>query len=211
MKAIDAQALQSILDGELVWRRKEISSLVSVSKSMPDADQRALIRAAVPLLYAHWEAFGKECGVRYLEFVSYKRLTFKLLKPSFQYLRISPIAGEIARAEVAAGIEKLLLIAKAFDETNKDTFKRRINTRSNLRFDVLSEILTLCGLDPSVFDSYRKFIDEELCDARNEIAHGRSTSPSWTAFVAKRDQAFVLMTQLQTEIVNAALNGAYKG
>lgn len=210
MKAIDATSLQSILDSELVWRRREISALISASASATFATQRAIVRATIPLLYAHWEGFGKECGVRYLEFVSYRRLKFSQLKPAFIYMKMYPVISEIIRSESSTGIDKMKIVQELISETNKDPFKKRINTRSNLRWDVLSEILSLCGIPCDQFEAHAAFINEELCDPRNEIAHGRSGAPSLEALMARRDQAFELMTELQTTFVNAALSGSYR-
>jgi len=210
VKATTAEALQSILDSQLIWRRREISSLVSLSKSAAYAEQKAVIRAAVPMLYAHWEAFGKECGVRYLEFVSYRRLAYKELKPSFLYLKMYPSVVEIAKGGASNGIERLWSIQSALSQKNKDPFRGRVSTHSNLRSEVLQEILSLCGLDCEHFQKDKDFIDDELCDPRNDIAHGKDSAPSFDAFVSRRDRAFELMTELQRVVVNAALNGGYR-
>lgn len=210
MKASTTDALQTILDSDLVWRRKEISSLVSASKTTTFVAQKAIIRAAVPLLYAHWEGFGKECAVRYLEFVSYRRLAFNKLGKSFSYLHCYPMILEIAREPVGDGIEKLEKIVQAGKTINKNPFKRKINTRANLRWEVFVEILSLCGLDAAQFSTYSEFIDKELCDRRNDIAHGKSNSPSLDSFLETRSKAFALMTELQGLVVSSALSGAYK-
>jgi len=65
-------------------------------------------------------------------------------------------------------------------------------------------------LDCEHFQKDKDFIDDELCDPRNDIAHGKDSAPSFDAFVSRRDRAFELMTELQRVVVNAALNGGYR-
>jgi hypothetical protein len=210
MKALTASDLQSILDSELVWRRKEISSLITLTKTVPEAARVALVRAAVPLLYAHWEGFGRECIVRYLEFVSYRRIKFKNLVPSFLYLSslgsLTGIGEKSAREGIAA-IDGFIARGEA---TNKDAFRKRVTTKSNLRSEVLEELLTICGLSATEFEEHADFIDREICDSRNEIAHGSGAAPGLNIFIQRRDRAFAIMAQLQATVTNAAAMQGYK-
>jgi hypothetical protein len=47
-----------------------------------------------------------------------------------------------------------------------------INTGSNLKFSVLQDICTVCGLNSAKFSSEEDFIDRILLKRRNAIAHG---------------------------------------
>jgi hypothetical protein len=201
--------LQSILDDEMAWRRREISSLVTLMKASAPTTQNILIRAAIPLLYAHWEGFGRACLSRYLEFVSYRSKRFKELKPSFLYLAMAPSLKEASKGNISAGINIFHEANRILEEKNKDPFRKRINTRSNLRHDVLLELLVLCGLAAEEFESYSSFINQEICDPRNEIAHGSGGAPQLDTFLRRRDEAFGIMTQLQTAVTNAAIGESY--
>jgi hypothetical protein len=210
MKVITASLLQDLLDAELVWRRREISSLVTALKGAGPAEQLVCVRAGIPLLYAHWEGFGRACFERYLEFVSYRRLRFNQLKPSFLFLYASGRLKGMQSAGHRESVELLREIVEGLDQTNKDTYRKHINTQSNLRSGVLKDLLALCGLNCSHFDSEADFIDRELCDPRNEIAHGSGGAPELSIFIHRRDKAFLLMANLQGLIVNAALAEEYK-
>lgn len=209
MKAYAAADLNTVLDGELVWRRRELTSLVTLIQTVDTVSQRALIRAGIPLLYAHWEGFGKACITRYLEFVSYRSKSFKELKPSFFYLYASGSFKDIATASPSVAIPLLANSYAKIEDKNKDSFRKKVSTKSNLRADVLNEMLTLCGLDPLPFEPYLEFINAELCDPRNEIAHGAGGAPALSTFIERRNRAFELMTFLQSTIVNGASNKEY--
>jgi hypothetical protein len=210
MKAIGPSDLQSALDSDLVWRRKEISDLVAAAKTSETHATTSILRASVPLLYAHWEGFGKECFTRYLEFVSYRRIKFKNLHPAFLYMASYPSLSRVGNVGVKEGLEAIHGFISKSESTNKDHFRKRISTQSNLRADVLESLLLLCGLNAIDMKIHADFINKELCDARNEIAHGGGAAPSLEAFLRRRDRTFGLMSQLQTIVVNAAASGSYK-
>jgi hypothetical protein len=187
-----------------------MTTLVTLIKKASSPDQKALIRASIPLLYAHWEGFGKTCITRYLEFVSYRRLKYRNLKPAFVFLSSLGLLGEMARSSYKDSIPIMNSILKRADETNKDTFRKKISTKSNLRYEVLVDLLCLCGLDHSSFAGQKDFIDSEICDSRNEIAHGVGGAPLLDTFLKRRDAAFDLMKNLENLVVNGAMNEAYK-
>ncbi len=85
-----------------------------------------------------------------------------------------------------------------------------VNTRSNLRFSVLSEILQSVGLDPAEFSTRSNLIDRSLCDARNEIAHGRERFPAPEAFDGLHDSVIVMMETLRHRILEAVRLETYK-
>jgi hypothetical protein len=210
MRANSVIALQDILDTQLIWRRKEISTLFIVAKSSDFAAQNSIIRASVPLLYAHWEGFSRECFSRYLEFVSYKRIKFKNLDPSFLFIASLPSLNQIKSSGIKDSLEILKSLLMRNESVNKDAFRKRIDTKANLRSDVICDLLVFCGLDGSLFKDDISFIDKELCDPRNEIAHGSGSSPTLEVFSERRNRTFELMAKLQTAVVNAAINSNFK-
>lgn len=210
MRVLSPYDLQTVLDTDLIWRRKEISSLITLVKTCDSATKDCVLRAAVPLLYAHWEGFGKECILRYLEFVSYRRLQFKQLDPAFLYLASFPSLSRIGGVSVKEALDAIQSFIARANSTNRDNFRKRIDTRSNLRWDVLEDLLHSCGLNPVDIETNQEFIDKELCDPRNKIAHGGGSAPTLDVFLRRRERTFAIMTQLQTMVVNGAANGSYK-
>jgi hypothetical protein len=209
MRSYKAEDLHTFLDGDLVWRRRELTTLVGLAQTADAASKAAILRSSVPILYAHWEGFGKNCAVKYLEFVSFRSKSYAELSPSFIYLAMSPTLGKIANSPASVAIPMLQDALKFQEKKNRDKHKSRLNTKSNLRYDVLEDMLTICGLDPSPFKNYASFIDKELCDPRNSIAHGEDVCPDLELLKRRRNTAFEIMTALQTSVVNAATNKSY--
>lgn len=209
MKPITPSDLQEILDTELVWRRRELTAIITTLRSSDSATKRALLRAAVPLLYAHWEGFGRLCFQRYLEHVSYKNIKYKDLHPAFFYLRAIGSLQEIGKSPAKVAVSLLPALVDMRDNVNRQHFRKMVDTKSNLRFSVLEQLCALTGIDISRFIGDESFIDRELCDSRNAIAHGDSAAPTEDVFIGRRDRAFTLMTNLQTELINAALLRSY--
>lgn len=209
MKAYTPLDLHTFLDGDLVWRRRELTTLVGLVQTVDGASRAAVLRSSVPILYAHWEGFGKNCAVKYLEFVSYRSKKYSDLAPSFMYLAMIPSLGKIVNSPVGVAIPMLRDILQLSDKKNRDKYRNRINTKSNLRFDVLVDMLTICGIDPKPFFEYETFIDKELCDNRNSIAHGEDVCPNLDQLKKRRDKTFEIMTVMQNSFVNAASNKKY--
>ena len=69
------EQLVDTLSAEISWRRKELTDLRYVLESSVDSRTRraTLTRAALALLYAHWEGYVKAAAERYLEFVCMQR------------------------------------------------------------------------------------------------------------------------------------------
>jgi len=206
VKPLDPEKLHTILDDDLVWRRRELTSLVTLIGVSNAADKAVLVRSAIPLLYAHWEGFGKLALQRYLEYVSLRNKKLKDLKPSFIYLANLGRVGEIGSSPPLHTTKLLIDVLQSVESVNRNPFRKAINTKSNLRYDVLVDLLNLCGLNAAHFETEKDFINQQLCDARNEIAHGSGGAPAVDTFIRRRDKTFELMTQLQTIIVNAAIN-----
>lgn len=210
MRPATAAALQDVLDQDLVWRRRELTSLITTIKSSDLAVKNVLIRAGVPLLYAHWEGFGRTCFLRYLEHVSCRSIKYRNLHPAFLYLSSLGRMQEISRAPAKIGVALLPQILNLQEDTNRNPFRKMVDTKSNLRFDVLEHLCCMSGIDPTVFIGDETFINNELCDTRNEIAHGGAYAPSEQDFGRRRDRTFLIMTKLQTQVVNSAVNQSYK-
>jgi hypothetical protein len=60
MKIRSVLELSEALDEASAWRKKELSTLrILIATRGRAHEQAALRRAAVPILYAHWEGFAK--------------------------------------------------------------------------------------------------------------------------------------------------------
>ena len=82
-------SLQDFLDEEIAWRIKEIADLKMSVRSSSEAHRKTLIRAAIPLLYAHWEGFVKVASEGYLNYVNSQKLRYDQLEYCFALSLVS--------------------------------------------------------------------------------------------------------------------------
>ncbi|OAI31098.1 hypothetical protein A1351_22075, partial [Methylosinus sp. R-45379] len=164
------------------WRIREISDLKSAIKRSDQILQRVLLRAIITVCYAHWEGYIRFSARKYLEFVAIRRLQYTQLDEQFfrNYFLPRLAALSVSRINVVdrcALIDEILHSSdRRFSRVNEDL----VNTKSNLNFEVFSEICLVCGVPQGQFADKAAFIDVILLKRRNAIAHGEDTFISLT-------------------------------
>lgn len=211
MKIRTTEHLQTVLDEDFVWRRKELSLILTTIKSSKPKTLNTNIRIGVVILYAHWEGFIKNSAEYYLIYVAGKKLAFNELENNF----------------IALSLKTKL---KEFEETNKNTVHTQlidfllgnlkikanlpteniIKTQSNLNSSILKEILSILGIDYSQFELKEKFIDSQLLKIRNSIAHGQNPDITELDFYELYDEIINMMSSIKNEISNNASLAKYK-
>jgi hypothetical protein len=114
-------------------------------------------------------------------------MKFRDLAPSFLYLSSFTSLAGLPDKTVQEGIDAVQGLLSRAQITNKDTFRKKVSTKSNLRSDVLYDLLAMCSLPATPFQVHEGFIDLQICDSRNEIAHGSGSAPSLELFIERRD------------------------
>ena len=207
MKIRTIDDLISILDSDFSWRIKEISSLfLHISNNKQKTKAKVLIRAAIPIYYAHWEGFTKNAANAYLEYISRKRELYKNLNNNFIAIAAQTRLHEISKTKtISPKIEFIDFILNSSNETFHLSSKDNINTDSNLNSYVLKNILDMLGI---TFDDYWKkksfAIDAIMLKNRNEIVHGESTNVDFKTFYEIHSLTSEIITQIKTTIENAA-------
>lgn len=206
--------LQEVLDASLAWRRIELSALKaeverSAAKGASSPLARAMARSALAMLYAHWEGFVRDGLRSYVQFLSRRRLKFEELNDGLLMTVFASLHRRISSGDDSAA--QLLLEAIRQPGVSRAQIPRNsmVNTRSNLRFEVLCEILDSVGIDPREFDTKAQLIDRSLCEARNEIAHGRERFPSPNDFSDLHDQVMSMMEAVRDRVLEAAQSKSY--
>ena len=64
------QKLESSVERDLLWRKREISHIYLQIQAAEGDIQIALLRAALVMLYAHWEGFIKNTTEQYINFIN---------------------------------------------------------------------------------------------------------------------------------------------
>lgn len=208
-KAYTYDQLTKLISEDYAWRRKELKIIKDQIPLNQSPKQNAALRFAVPILYAHLEGFVKKSTELYLEYIAKKHLKHSELKPQFIALSLSKKLGDL---EIKNLEEKTKTVEFLLTEINKSSnilTKNVIQTKSNLKYKILEEILFVIGIDETKFTSFKSLVND-LVDARNNIAHGDYLRVEFSTYNIMYNDIQILMECLKTEIENAALTEEYK-
>jgi hypothetical protein len=207
--------LQDRLDEGISWRRLELQALKA---AISDAEKRspaspltrALARSGITMLYAHWEGYIKDSCNAYVEFVTVRRLRCDelsdgLLRTVLESLGKRVIAGD--EEALQALVDAIRRPSESRARISKGTM---VDTKSNLRFKVLCDILLHIGFSTEDFLTKDKLIDKSLCDRRNSIAHGREDFPPPGDFTDLLAGVMEMMEQVRDQIMAGARLKSYK-
>lgn len=168
-----AEEFTAFITSDLTWRIREISDIRSTAAtaSLP----RAILRASVPLMYAHWEGHVSVVSRAYLDFLALRRLRYSNLKQSFRLNAFFATIRRMTQAR-ASYLEQVAFLSNVVDsgESQLRTVDGDIlSTRSNLNSAVLQDLCCFLSLDIAQFESDFDFLDKILLYRRNNIAHGQ--------------------------------------
>lgn len=203
--------LQEVLDREFAWRFHEIHDVKSLVRGAALPRSNSLIRAGVPLLYAHWEGFVKEVSTRYIVYVVNQGRPFKELRRSLilvglrRYINIMQIEG-MNKGESAVDFFFDMLDSKA-----KINAAKAINTRANLSSTVFEDVAATIGIESQKYKTKYKFLDESLLKRRNEIAHGKPLDVDKEHFGELVAETMELLRMFKNDVENAATLATYLG
>lgn len=208
-KVFSFHDLTRLIGEDYTWRRKELKIIKDQIPSTSSPLQNAALRFAVPILYAHWEGFTKKSCEYYLEFISTRYLKHAELKPQFVALSLTKKLGRLEIKNIEEKTKTVELLLNELNSSSNIPTKNIIQTKSNLKFDILEEILFILGLDLNKFTPYRELIND-LVDARNNIAHGNYLRVELPSYQSMHVDVQIVMELLKTELENSALSEAYK-
>lgn len=167
------EQLQDKIDSIVAWRKKELSCLLENVKITNDFSQSVAIRTGYVLTYAHFEGAIKHLATLYLEYVSGQNIEVEKLTMNFLLIGVKEQDLKILY-ETNKIDKRIEIIRKILDlRTSANLpFKNVINTESNLKSEVLQNILNIVNFDKSKYELDYNFIDSNLLKTRNLIAHG---------------------------------------
>lgn len=206
-----ADQLQEALDNELSWRLKEIASLKIVVKSSKALSKSTAVRAAIPLLYGHWEGFIKNASTYYLDFVNGQSLTYKELKSCFVVFGVKRKINDLISSKSSEiSISTLDFLRDELNEKAKLKIDSAIRTEFNLSSKVFENIAKSIGLSTHGYETRYNLIDSSLLHRRNLIAHGEYLDVDSDGFRELADEILQLLRCYKTDIENAVSLEAYK-
>lgn len=169
--------LSAHLVEDRTWRIKEVSDLKSAIVRSDALSQKVLLRALVTICYAHWEGYVRFAAKRYMEHIALRKFTLGQLERQFTRNHFSRRIAALATQKTSF-FERARLVDEILDSAEQ-RFARvdedLVSTRSNLNFEVFSELCTVCGVPSGEFAGDEAFVDVFLLKRRNAIAHGEDT------------------------------------
>lgn len=212
MKIRSAYELESKFDEDLSWRKKEFTTLKLMVNSSREHESKILIKAAIALFYSHWEGHIKHCALVYLSYLNH-------LAPSYQKLTDNFVQMSLhAKFKEGFSIRKFPSQQAIFNYiTNIPNEKFSldentvIDTESNLKYDVILNILNQLGLNNSTFELKENFINSKLVKCRNAIAHGDKLSNEELEETYREieDELLNMIVIFQNLIRNAVISKSY--
>ncbi len=212
MKFRSSVELQDFLDANLSLRKQELITLrFSVLSCRREHEERVLLRAAIPLLYSHWEGFIKSSATAYLKFVSQQGILLKDLHHNFVALACrAEILAAAPTKKVGIHMDIINFMVNNFNHAVPLNVEGAVDTESNLTSKVLKDIIQTVGFayTPS-WETKSLWIDQQLIKYRNEIAHGELSRVDVNTYDQLHTHVIDTLDEFKTEIENAVVAKLY--
>ncbi len=211
MKPRTALQLQEALDAEFAWRQIEIHALREAAQGLVGQNKRTILRASVPILYAHWEGFVKESICLYVRYISSLGLRFGRVKQCFRGLAALEHVRTMETVRKKIFVSSILL-AKIYsieEETVRISIDSYIGRVGNLDFSLFEQLISFVGIDTNKYVPRKQLIDEKLLRSRNEIAHGEYLELDVDGLIELSKEVLLVIRWVKTDIENALVTQAY--
>ncbi|MDM8552706.1 MAE_28990/MAE_18760 family HEPN-like nuclease [Desulfobacterales bacterium HSG2] len=202
--------LHDFLNSEFLWRLREIDDLKSSVRSSSSLRRNTLIRAGIPLLYAHWEGFVKNSSLGYINFVNSRRLRYEDIASCFIVFGLKRKLSQLSSSgQSRFNTEIIDFLLEGLSEKAVLQLGNTVDTESDLSSSVFENIALSVGIDPAPFEARYHLMDESLLKRRNIIAHGEYIDLTPDDYRKLADEVIMLMRNYKTEIENAAVLKKY--
>ncbi|ELY7392837.1 hypothetical protein SOJ80_003063 [Cronobacter universalis] len=212
MKVRSLYELEEKLDEDLSWRRKEFTTLKFMIGSARAHEKLVLLRSAITLLYAHWEGHIKHCALVYLKLLKSTGVRYCDMTDNFIQLSLGEQFRQGFSIKKFSSQRDIFLYLTTEQRTcfsiNEDII---IDTESNLKYEVVFNILEQLGLNSSTFELKENFINSKLLKCRNAIAHGEKVDLSdlEDTYQELENELLEMIQTFQILVRNAASNKSY--
>ena len=211
-KFLNYSNFQRFLDNELIWRRMEISDLKQAVKDASLCARPSLLRAFLPVVYAHWEGSTVNNARAYFRYISERRILLKDLSMHHGNLIFLKRIEQFSSGRIALD-EKLNFLSeiRRGDDLRLTKIPHEvIETGSNLNCERMRSICKVCGVNSQFLNGYEDFLDVRVLRRRNQIAHGEWASINFDEMDEITDVLFSLIKCFQNELVNIVALKQYR-
>jgi hypothetical protein len=206
------EEFSTAIAADFTWRIREISDLKSIVRRSDAVFVDTILRASVPLLYAHWEGHVSAVAKAYLQYIARRKLDYASLKMNFRLNEFFSDLDRLSRSQMSY-TEKLAILDKIVCSGSvrmRRVDDQVVSTRSNLNSAILIDICNYLSLDRQQFQSDFDFIDKILLHRRNSIAHGERTAITVGAFEELAERVIALMRRFNNLVENDVVEERYK-
>ncbi|WP_395490497.1 MAE_28990/MAE_18760 family HEPN-like nuclease [Cedecea davisae] len=218
--------LETYLEDDLAWRKKEISSLILIAENN---DNPVLLKSVILLLYAHWEGYVKKSSKTYLKYIAELKSSVGELTENFKAVALKSIIFQCIENSESLSLHNELTIMNKMGnldnmrfkldiDVDNDLQKCVIDTKHNLSPRIFKNIISIIGLNyKPEFESKEGHINKHLLANRNLIGHGgRYQDKEEDEFILNireikklRDIVFIIIDNLKDEIIEYASKQYY--
>lgn len=200
------------LTSEFNWRLREISDVTRAGREQSNGYEIGVRKAALALIYAHWEGYIKFAGEAYLKYVAARKLSYSRLSIEFSAIDIPRLLKRVNAEglKVKPAIQFLEELTTFLGGCFRNAEKVRLPVEGNLNYERLCEICVICGVKPSSVVQDETFLDERILGVRNRIAHGVSVTVTYEELEEARDFVIDGMRAFRNEIESRVVNGAFR-
>lgn len=210
MRVRNLAQLREFLDEELAWRKRELRTLEHMLENARPHEKAFLLRAAVCLLYAHWEGFVRAAATAYASFVAAQGLRYRDLTPNFVALglrsEIRSAADSNRLTDLTGVAEKMI---RGLDERARIDWENSVPA-GNLNSARFAQILCLIGRDDDDYASKNQLLDRELLGKRNLVAHGIRIEIDADDYANLHAEIIHLVDRFRDDLENAAALGVFR-
>lgn len=213
MKIRTLEELEESLTRDIKWRKRELTTLkFMVKDNKPLHKKNILRRAAIALLYSHWEGHIKHCSLAYLNYLNSLGLQCNKIADNFIQLNL---CSKFDTSFSVKSTKNQKDIHDYFSNLSNFKFKvvanKTIDTKSNLNSEVLLNILSQLGLSNDSFELKSIFIDTILLKNRNSISHGEELNANdlSDAYNQIEDELLEMIQTFHNLVITAASDKHY--
>jgi len=199
------------IEKDLGWRETELAILRRhlQQASVGSVQEKALLRANLAMVYAHYEGFCKFSLGVYVDALNRRKLKVKNLKWPIAAHSLTGFITALKREERP---DKFM--SKLFSEFDAQLEQfaecKNIAESSNLWPDQLISWLQRLGLPTANVMMQENFL-KELVNTRNKVAHGESMHiQDMATFVKYADAANLAMHEVAVEVAEALEKATYQ-
>jgi HEPN superfamily protein len=211
MKAFDPDSFTMVVTEDFTWRVKELSDLKQVIRLSGTSYAPVARKAALALVYAHWEGYVVFVAGAYLTYIAKRKRVLSTLMPSLHAVSLTSHIQEWQKQKDTIGLR--LKMIETFRSMQGQQFKKvpngSINAGGNLNFERFADICKVMMVDAATIITDQDYLDSEIVGVRNRIAHGGNIVVSDERLAKASDFVLSSMRSFRTDIEKCVLSRTF--